>query len=207
MTSSKIDTIASDDIEISVGRDDTDKGVKLGVEGDPFWRVHITPQGEVLTGDGTATPTTLAVDPGAFAPAPATVFVNIFLTQPNATVGTWVTSISLGNLGQGFRTNTATAAQNDSISYDLALAAGTWTFTLVHGKGTTRGIYTVQIDGVTIGTIDGYAAAAADAISTITGVAVATPGLKRVTLLMATKNPSSTNYAGVPTAMSLGKTA
>jgi hypothetical protein len=40
------------DVEISVGEDDLDRGLKLGVDGEPFWRVHITPEGEILVGDG-----------------------------------------------------------------------------------------------------------------------------------------------------------
>lgn len=51
--------LAASSIEISTGVDDTHQGLKLGVDGDPFWRVHLTPQGEVLMGDGTATPTSL----------------------------------------------------------------------------------------------------------------------------------------------------
>lgn len=43
-------------IEISTGEDDDHQGLKLGVDGDIFWRIHITPQGQILVGDGTAPP-------------------------------------------------------------------------------------------------------------------------------------------------------
>lgn len=45
------------DVEIRVGLDDTHRGLKMGVEGEEFWRVHITPQGNILIGDGTEEPT------------------------------------------------------------------------------------------------------------------------------------------------------
>jgi hypothetical protein len=46
------------DIEIAVGEDDLDRGVKLGIDGEPFWRVHITPDGQILVGDGFTYPLT-----------------------------------------------------------------------------------------------------------------------------------------------------
>lgn len=47
-------------VEISTGEDDDHQGVKLGVDGEPFWRIHITPTGEILTGDGMSPPTAFA---------------------------------------------------------------------------------------------------------------------------------------------------
>lgn len=43
-------------VEITSGLFDTDDGLKAKVSGDPYWRVHITPQGAIKTGDGTAPP-------------------------------------------------------------------------------------------------------------------------------------------------------
>lgn len=42
--------------EQTVGRFDTQAGVRLGVVGEPFFRVHITPQGEIRTGSGALPP-------------------------------------------------------------------------------------------------------------------------------------------------------
>lgn len=44
-------------VEISAGEDDDHQGLKLGVDGEPFWRVHITPTGEILVGNGMSLPT------------------------------------------------------------------------------------------------------------------------------------------------------
>lgn len=54
-------------LQISVGLHDTDKGVQIGVDGDAFWRVHITPQGTILLGDGTEPPSPLAGSSGDIA--------------------------------------------------------------------------------------------------------------------------------------------
>lgn len=101
-------------------------------------------------------------------------------------------------LGSVYRLlKSSSGAQNDEINFDVSLAAGTWTFELIHAKGTNYGIITIQLDGSTIGTIDSYAASASINDRTqITGVAVVNSGKKRLKLLMATKNASSTNYVG-----------
>ena len=44
-------------LTVSSGQFDTQDGIKLQVSSDAFPRVHITPQGLILTGDGTVTPT------------------------------------------------------------------------------------------------------------------------------------------------------
>lgn len=49
--------ITESDITITSGLYDTDDGIKLQVVGDAEPRVHITPQGEIKSGDGTAAPT------------------------------------------------------------------------------------------------------------------------------------------------------
>lgn len=52
-------TVSSDTIVVVSGLDDTEDGIKLKVDGDDFYRVHLTPQGEVLVGDGTEAPVSL----------------------------------------------------------------------------------------------------------------------------------------------------
>lgn len=95
---------------------------------------------------------------------------------------------------QGVRDSTA--AQNAEIIYPVTLEAGTYTFDLFHLASTNRGIYDVQFDGTSVGTIDGYAAATAAAMGSITGITVAKSGRINVRLLMSTKNASSTAYQG-----------
>lgn len=51
-------------IELTAGLYDTDDGFRARVSGDAFSRIHITPQGRILTGNGTALPAETA--PGAW---------------------------------------------------------------------------------------------------------------------------------------------
>lgn len=95
--------------------------------------------------------------------------------------------------------------QNTYAEWEVLLAAGTYTLTMAHRQGPDRGIYTVSIDGVDIGTVDGYAAAGANSIATITGLAIAA-GRRKVRLTMATKNASSTGYTGYFNGIALGRT-
>ncbi len=98
-------------------------------------------------------------------------------------------------------------AQNDEIYWDIGISGGTWDFTLLHYKGTNRGIYTVSIDGSSIGTIDGYnGSALRNSLDTLTGISIA-DGKRRLKLKMATKNGSSGGYFGTAQAWQFRRTA
>lgn len=103
----------------------------------------------------------------------------------------------------------SSGAQNASVAWDFPLSAGTWTLTLVHARSTDRGIYSVRIDDVEVGTIDGYNGSLAHTRSDLTGLVIATTGLKRVSLVMATKNASNVtaNYYGSFCGLMLTRTA
>lgn len=104
----------------------------------------------------------------------------------------------------------STVGQNDEIYWDVGLSGGTWDFQLIHNTGPNRGIYTVSIDGSSIGTIDGYTASGIGAAkftkSQITGVSI-TAGKRRIKLKMATKNGSSSAYFGTIQVLSFRRTA
>lgn len=103
---------------------------------------------------------------------------------------------------------TSSGAQNAEIGWDLAIAAGTWTVGLVHTTDTDLGIYTILIDGVAQGTIDGYAnPRTLNNWSEVTGIVIPSTARRRVSLKMATKNALSANYYGQITLLSLVKTA
>lgn len=141
---------------------------------------------------------------GTYAVYPWTVSVPA-VTVPITESGTWTAaqSSSLFFASRYF----SNAAQDASVAWDVLLGAGTWTIALLHDTGTDRGIYTVKIDGSSVGTIDGYAASGAAARSSLTGVAVASSGLKRVSLVMSTKNASSTGYRASVSALLFTRTA
>lgn len=122
-----------------------------------------------------------------------------------AWVGEKATTGSLGayrynsstSLGMGYVNTGASGspAINDSISWDLYFDKVTWKYCQVHAFGTGNGIYTVQLDGSSQGTIDGYGAFSENQYSEITGLSISTASAKTFKLLMATKNASSSGYS------------
>ncbi|HSW90449.1 MAG TPA: hypothetical protein VLF64_00455 [Candidatus Saccharimonadales bacterium] len=116
-----------------------------------------------------------------------------------ATVGTW-NSIYLTNTDTANFVgwvNSSDTAQNNSITFDFACNAGTHTLEFFHLPFQNRGIYTLQIDGTTIGTVDGYSGGLVPTRSVLTGITVSTSGQHTFTILMATKNASSSGYQGM----------
>lgn len=125
-----------------------------------------------------------------------------------ATVGTW-TPTYLRNADTGNFVgwvNASDGAQTDAISFDFACGAGTYSLELYHLPFTNRGIYTVKIDGVAAGTVDGYAASLSPQRAILTGI-VLTAGQHTVTVLMASKNASASSYLGMIERMLLTRTA
>jgi len=115
-----------------------------------------------------------------------------------ATVGSWtptyLTNTDTGNF-VGW-VNISDGAQNDQISFDFACEAGVYSVELVHLPFLSRGIYTLKVDGATIGTIDGYSNSLVPTRSRLTGVTL-TSGQHVLTVLMATKNASASQYLGM----------
>ena len=104
--------------------------------------------------------------------------------------------------------NISTGAQNASIGWDIVLGAGTWAVGLMHFTGTNRGIYSVQLDSVEVGTIDGYAGSEiANVVGAATDIVVTTAGKKRLSLVMANKNASASTYYGIIQHIQVRRTA
>lgn len=91
----------------------------------------------------------------------------------------------------------SSGAQNDSISFEFWAPKGNFTLAFIHHSSTDRGIYGVTADGVAIGTVDGYSASGVNNVlsASLTGTFAST-GIHTITFTMATKNASSSNYAG-----------
>lgn len=127
-----------------------------------------------------------------------------------APVGTWtpvyLMTSDTGGVWSGWITE-SDGTQNNAISYDFACAAGTYTLELRHLAFANRGIYTVAIDGTTVGTIDGYAASLTAARSTLAGIVIGATGQHTLTFTVATKNASSSGYNGLLERAMLTRTA
>lgn len=129
------------------------------------------------------------------------------IATPDATTGTWANTSNTENAtfpfvqpgatnpsgGVGV-SNASAVAVNDAWAIDVVLAAGTWDCHVWVRKSTNTGIITLNQDGASQGTVDTYAAAAAQAKVSVTGWTVASTGKKRMQLKMATKNGSSSNF-------------
>ena len=89
----------------------------------------------------------------------------------------------------------STEAQNDEFTKDRYFDSVTWKNARVYTKNSNVGIATIQLDGSSVGTIDGYdAVEVINTYSEITGIAIAAAGVKTEKVLMATKNASATAY-------------
>ena len=102
-----------------------------------------------------------------------------------------------GNLGGGSAGQNGAADAEDGDYWDVFvnLASGTYTFTLIHLKGTALGVCELLLDGTSLGTIDCYNASNTDDnVSAITGVAVAADGNYTLRIKVNGKHASSSDY-------------
>lgn len=136
---------------------------------------------------------------------PWTIDIDVFMTA-KSNVNFNTNTVNVSCLNNGWRNSSN--AQNDSIAWDVILAAGTWTFELLHFTGPNRGIYSVQFDSVEKGTIDGYSAGDAYNVrSSVTDIVVSITAKIELKLKMATKNGASDGYFGYINGIRLRKTA
>lgn len=191
--------------------------------------------GDLVQGTGANTGTRLAIGTAAYgliSTGSAAAWAEILpwhvsiipmVWTPDATTGTWVIGQnsattaavapfenpgSTANSGTANHwTNSATAAINDACAWDVVLAAGTWDAHFWSLDASSSGIITLNQDGASQGTTDCYAATANYVKHSITGWTVAATGKKRMQVLMATKNGSSSNYAARLLAIEFRRTA
>lgn len=106
----------------------------------------------------------------------------------------WATRTQVSSVLGGGRLDTDTTAQNNLFTNDIWADAGTYQVVVIHDTDTDQGIH--NITGVSgTQTVDAYAAAASNVVSTTTGIAV-TAGVKTMQDSMATKNASASAYGG-----------
>lgn len=103
--------------------------------------------------------------------------------------------LSIGSTAQGGGMQYGGTAQNDSVEWDIVLAAGTWTIQFECVKFSDCGIVTISVDGSDVGTIDTYAAGATyNQIVSLANIVIASTGKKRIKFMIATKNASSSGF-------------
>jgi len=116
-----------------------------------------------------------------------------------ASVGTWTPTYLTNTDTANFVgwVNISDGTQNDAITFDFACNAGTHTLEFFHLPFQSRGIYTLQIDGSTIGTVDGYASSLNPTRAVLTGISISTTGQHTLSVVMASKNASASGYLGM----------
>lgn len=86
-------------------------------------------------------------------------------------------------------------ADADKISYRAYLDAAIYTLRILAHQGPTSGIMDIRIDGTLVATFDHYAAGfIANVPRTQSGIVIAAPGKKTITLEVNGKNPLSTDF-------------
>ena len=119
--------------------------------------------------------------------------IQVFFTNTLAdSSGIWTVTPSSGAIFGG--TILSSGQQNEYAEWNISVVPGTYELTLLHTEANNRGIYTVSIDGTSVGTIDGYAVSVAGVFDRISSIAIATAGYVPIRFTMATRNASSSNY-------------
>jgi hypothetical protein len=131
--------------------------------------------------------------------------IQVFFSNTLATSsGIWTVTPSSSAIFGG--TILSSGAENEYVEWDISVVPGTYELTLLHTEANNRGIYTVDIDGTTVGTIDGYAASVTGVFDRISSIAVASAGLVPIRFTMATRNGSSSNFYGSISGFTLTRT-
>jgi hypothetical protein len=120
--------------------------------------------------------------------------------------GTWAFNADGAAIYYGYWRNSS-SDDSDQVDYKVYLDAGTYTITYCGLVHTTMGILDTEIDEVSQGTLDWYGATARNVLKSITGIVIATAGLKTLGVLANGKNGSSTDYYLGISSISLYRTA
>ena len=135
------------------------------------------------------------------------IYIPLAMMPYTVVAGTWTTLFN-ANYWQGNSLYNSSTAQNDEVTIQVYLAAGTYSANLLTYTANDRGILTAKLDGSAWTTFDTYSAGPVNATTVSkTGLAVATSGLKTLSLSIPTKNGASSAYTITSTALVLTRTA
>lgn len=115
-------------------------------------------------------------------------------TAYSASSGTWVT-LQNTLYRWGTAIYNSSFANGDYLEIKVWIPAGTWDLECVHYAGTDAAIKDFLLDGVSVGTIDGYGSTVVNKFSTITGISVATTKTYTLRVAINGKNASASAYS------------
>jgi hypothetical protein len=110
-----------------------------------------------------------------------------------------------GRLGGGAMYQ-GTPANGDWIEWEVLLDAGTWALDLIWARDPSLGIVDFTLGATAVGTQDMYGGAASNAVTTFSGIAVASAGTYALRATINGKNASSSNYYMVIQLLTLRRT-
>lgn len=85
---------------------------------------------------------------------------------------------------------------DDNADYKAWLPQGTGQLRVIHGSGIAYGTATIDLNGSSVGTVDGYSVGTNTNVSTtLSGISVPSTGVHTIGLTVATKNESASNFA------------
>jgi len=121
--------------------------------------------------------------------------------------GTWAFGSSASQALYFFYYN-GLGVNGDNISYNVYLAAGTYTLRLLILTSTNSGILDVDIDSTEVASFDQYSSPSVyNVLNSQTGIVIASAGLKTLRLRVDGKNASSSGWVVRVTTISLWRTA
>lgn len=114
--------------------------------------------------------------------------------NPSATNGSWGYQSNASAVGYFYLIFHGDAVANSYLEWQVLLSAGTWKLEIMGITNTDEGIATLTLDGNSIGTLDWYGSLTFNVIKSITGIVIASTGIKTLRLTATTKNGSSSEY-------------
>jgi hypothetical protein len=106
--------------------------------------------------------------------------VMVAFTAPNSGWNNYLNTNAMANF-ELYSNN----AVGNSRGWDLDLGAGTWAIDLILATFSSAGVISIQIDGVTVGSINGFSGSTVYGVTKSTTFVVPNSGKHRVTLIMA----------------------
>jgi hypothetical protein len=139
-----------------------------------FFR-RTAPNARLRLGPSLAFPTGRPVAPGG-----QVIEVMVAFTAPNSGWNNYLNTSAMANF-ELYSNN----AVGNSRGWDLDLGAGTWAIDLILATFSSAGVISIQIDGVTVGSINGFSGSTVYGVTKSTTFVVPNSGKHRLTLIMA----------------------
>jgi len=116
----------------------------------------------------------------------------------------WTIAVGSGQWAAWYLSETV---RGNAITWNVPLDVGTYSLRMMAQYDTDKAISSLYLDGVNIVDFDWYAATASNAMQTVTGLPITSPGYKLLRLSNYEKNASSSAWGLVINGIALWRTA